>query len=99
MVIKMTLAEQAARKRRTLEEAGKLSHDESFDNRIKSERKSGMLVLALLVALAYGFAIDVYYRVKYPVAAHSGEILAKSEMSKPDIKALNIARAPVEKRL
>lgn len=65
----LTLAEQAARKRRTLEEAGKLSHDESFDNRVKSERKNGMLILALLVALAYGLAIDVYYRFKYPAEA------------------------------
>lgn len=86
----MTLAEQAARKRRTLEEAGKLSHNPRFDQEVVAERKSGMLVLALLVALAYGFAIDVYYRVKYPVAAHSGEILAKSEMTKPEIKALTV---------
>lgn len=94
----MTLAEQAARKRRTLEMAGKLSHNPVFDDRIKSERKNVMLILSLLVALAYGFAIDVYYRVKYPVAAHSGEILAKSEMTKTEIKALQIAKAPIEKR-
>lgn len=94
----MTLAEQAARKRRTLEVAGKLKHDQSFDDAVNQERKTGMLILALLVAMAYGVGIDVYYRVKYPAAAHSGEILAKSEMTKSEIKALQIANVPVEKR-
>lgn len=94
----MTLAEQAARKRKNLELAGKLKHDPSFDDAVTQERKTGMLILALLAALAYWLAIDVYYRFKYPAEAYSGEILAKSEMTKSEIKALQIAKVPVEKR-
>ena len=86
----MTLAEQAARKRKTLEATGKLKHDSRFDDRVKKENKNLLLAVAVLTAIVYGFSVDAYYRIKYS-GAQSGKIHAKSEMTKAEISKLNLA--------
>jgi hypothetical protein len=93
----MTLAQIAAERRKELEKCGKLPHDKRFDDRVKRESHNCIILLALLTAGVYVLSIDAYYRFNY-APAQSGEIRAKSEMSKAEVKALNIAKAPAEKR-
>lgn len=90
----MTLLEQAARKRRALEQMAKLKHNTDFDE--PEGPKNGLLILALVSMLAYGIGIDYYYSTKYGTA-QPGAILAKSEMTASEIKALNIMPAKSER--
>lgn len=83
--------------RRNLERTGKLKHDSRFDDMEKHARSSILLLIAILTAGAYALGIDAYYRMKYSTA-QTGEIKAKSELSKREIKQLNIAQAKPEKR-
>lgn len=83
--------------RRNLERTGKLRHDTRFDDMERTARSSVLLLIAILTAGAYALGIDAYYRMKYSTA-QPGEIKAKSEMTKQEIKQLNIAKAEVEKR-
>ena len=83
--------------RRNLERTGKLRHDKRFDDMEKHARSSILLLIAILTAGAYAVGIDAYYRMKYS-GAQSSEIKAKSELSKREIKQLNIAQAKPEKR-
>jgi Tfp pilus assembly protein PilO len=84
----MTLFEQAARKRYALERLAKLKHNTNFDVD-EPQNKNTLLIIALIVAVVYGFGIDFYYSTKYSQAQH-GEILAKSELTDKEVKALNI---------
>ena len=92
----MSLAE-TLQNRKNLERTGKLKHDSRFDDMEKHARSSILLLIAILTAGAYAVGIDAYYRMKYS-GAQPGEIKALSEMTKQEIKALNIAKAPTEKR-
>jgi hypothetical protein len=92
----MSLAE-TLKNRENLERTGKLRHDSRFDDLERRANQHLLIVAAVLVAMAYAVSIDIYYRTKY-MQATEGKILAKSEMSKAEIKALNIAKAPVEKK-
>jgi hypothetical protein len=92
----MSLA-QILENRKNLERAGKLPHDTRFDDLERRANQHLLIVAAVLVAAAYAISIDIYYRTKYTVALE-GEIKAKSEMTKAEVKALNIAKATVEKR-
>jgi hypothetical protein len=83
--------------RKNLERTGKLKHDSRFDDLERRANQHLLIVAAVLVAAAYAISIDIYYRTKYTVALE-GEIKAKSEMTKAEVKALNIAKATVEKR-
>ena len=91
----MTLANEAAKRRKELERLGKLPHDTSFDDRVKKESRNCLLLIAALSAVVYAIGINYYYKTQ--AKAHASEILAKSEMSQKEIKQLNISRAIGEK--
>jgi hypothetical protein len=92
----MSLAE-TLQNRKNLERTGKLRHDSRFDDLERRANQHILIVVALLTAAAYAVGVDIYYRSKYTVAME-GQILAKSEMSKAEVKALNIAQVKPEKR-
>ena len=92
----MSLAE-TLQNRKNLERTGKLKHDSRFDDLERRANQHLLIVAAILVAMAYAVGIDIYYRTKYTVAMES-EIKAKSEMTKAEVKALNIAQVKPEKR-
>ena len=91
----MTLAHEAAKRRKELEALGKLPHDRRFDDRVARESKNCLILLGVLSAVVYAVGVNYYYKTQ--AESHSGEILAKSEMSQKQIKALNISRAIGEK--
>ena len=92
----MSLAE-TLQNRKNLERTGKLKHDSRFDDLERRANQHILIVVAVLVAMAYAVGVDIYYRTKY-MQATEGQILAKSEMTKAEVKALNIAKAPTEHR-
>jgi hypothetical protein len=89
--------QETLKNRENLERSGKLRHDSRFDDLERRANQHLLIVAAILVAMAYAVGIDIYYRTKYTVAME-GEIKAKSEMTKAEVKALNIAKAPTEHR-
>jgi hypothetical protein len=91
-----TLA-QILENRKNLEKCSKAKHDTRFDDLERRANQHLLIVAAILVAAAYAVSIDIYYRTKYTVALE-GEIKAKSEMTKAEVKALNIAQVKPEKR-
>jgi len=92
----MSLAD-TLQNRKNLEESAKIKHDTRFDELEKRSNRHVLAVVAVLVAMAYAAGINIYYRMEY-ATAKEGEILAKSEMTKAEIKALNIAKVTPEKR-
>ena len=91
----MTLANEAAKRRKELEALGKLPHDTRFDDRVTKEAKNCLLLIAVLTAVVYAVGINYYYKTQ--AKAHASEILAKSEMTTKEVRQLNIAKAPSEK--
>ena len=91
----MTKANEAAKNRKNLEKLGKLPHDRRFDDRVKRESYNCLLLIAALTAAVFALGINYYYKTQ--AKAHAAEILAKSEMSQKEIKALNITKAIGEK--
>ncbi len=85
--------QDALKNRIALEEKNKLKHDTRFDDRIRRESHTCLLLIAALAAAVYAIGASYYYKTK----AHEGRILAKSEMSKQEVKQLNIAKAIPEK--
>lgn len=92
----MSLAD-TLQNRKNLEQTAKIKHDIRFDDLERRSNQHLLIVVAVVAAVAYAVGIDMYYRTKYTVALE-GHIQAKSEMSKAEIKALNIAKAPSDKR-
>ncbi len=88
--------QETLKNRKNLERTGKLRHDSRFDDLERRANQHLLIVAAVLVAAAYAVSIDIYYRTKY-TAAMAGEIKAKSEMTKAEVKALNIAQVKPER--
>lgn len=85
--------QQSLENRKKLEQLGKLPHDTRFDDRVRRESHTCLLLIAALTAAVYAIGASYYYKTK----AHEGRILAKSEMTNQEIKSLNLAKLPTEK--
>lgn len=87
--------QEALKNRIALEEKNQLKHDTRFDDRVRRESHTCLLLIAVISAALYAVGINYYY--KYQTKAHASEILAKSEMTTREVRQLNIAKAPSEK--
>lgn len=92
----MTPTEQALRNRLTLEQQAQIRHDDRFDRMYRRERYSMLLILAVLVSGAFFLSMDVI--ASLDEGAKPGKIYAKSEMTKSEVKALNIMPMQGEKQ-
>lgn len=85
--------QQSLENRKKLEKLGKLPHDTRFDDRVRRESHTCLLLIAALTAAVYAIGASYYYKTQ----AHEDRILAKSEMTKQEVRQLNLAKAPSEK--
>ncbi len=86
---------KAAKNRKILRKLGKLPYDRRYDDRVKSESHNVLVLIAILSAALYALGIQTYYKTQ--AKAHASEILVKSELTKKEIKQLNIPIIPAEK--